>query len=477
MARHLCISVTFVDPLFHGKRDYDEPEWPPSPSRLFQALLACLRAGLRNREWSETKAEAFRWLGSIEPPLIIAPETRPGRSYSLYVPNNDSNKEPERSGRLTTKTARPHHLLSSAAVHYLWSIEDQAWPAAQHHADTICSAARHLLSLGWGIDQVVGNGRILSSVEAAGLRGQRWLAWPTYRPGSVGWRVPRRDTLADLERVYKSFVRRVQGEQYVGKIKLSCFHTVSYMSGETLPQRSYACFELPDGIAFRQEDAARAAAMLRSLACTAAKADTHQFPGGAELYVAGHVGKSEQNLPRFSFLPLPSIGQEHVDGMIRRFLIAEPFGGDGSHARWAQNRLRNLVVRDQDGNERGVLLDLWRRSSPSMLQRYAEPARTWSTVTPVIVPGFDDGKQRKAEKLVLLAAEQAGLPIAAVAEVTLRKAPFWPGSQHPRQYALPDYLKHLPGWHVRIALREPITGPLAIGAGRHAGLGLFAGER
>src|SRR5215470_17397111 len=111
MVRHLCISVTFLDPLFHCKRDNDVPEWPPSPMRLFQALIAGARAGCHNDEWSEAKAEAFRWLASCQPPLIIAPESRLAHSYSLYVPNNDSDKEPERSERLTTKTVRPQHLV------------------------------------------------------------------------------------------------------------------------------------------------------------------------------------------------------------------------------------------------------------------------------------------------------------------------------------------------------------------------------
>jgi CRISPR-associated protein Csb2 len=190
--------------------------------------------------------------------------------------------------------------------------------------------------------------------------------------------------------------------------------------------------------------------------------------------VAGHIGKLDRTPPRFSYVPLPTIGHEHADGMIRRLLIAEPLGGDGIHARWAQSRLRNATLRDQDGNDRGILLDFWRAASADMIRRYVDEARTWCTVTPVILPGFDDGKRAKAETLFLAAVRQAELPIGSVAELTLRKAPFWLGSQHPRQYAVPDYLKHLPGWHVQLLFREPVPGPLAIGAGRHAGLGTFA---
>src|SRR5690242_18471678 len=124
MIRHLCISVFFVDSLFHGKREHDEPEWPPSPMRLFQALIAGARAGCRNGEWSEIKTEAFRWLARCQPPLIVAPESRSACAYSLYVPNNDSDKEAERSERLTTKTVHPQYLLRGATLHYLWSIDE-----------------------------------------------------------------------------------------------------------------------------------------------------------------------------------------------------------------------------------------------------------------------------------------------------------------------------------------------------------------
>ena len=109
-----------------------------------------------------------------------------------------------------------------------------------------------------------------------------------------------------------------------------------------------------------------------------------------------------------------------------------------------------------------------------MVRRYVGEHQIWSTVTPVVLPGFDDGKQVKAERLFLKAVRQASIPIDGITDVTLRRAPFWPGSQHPRDYRRPKYLKHLPDWHARIEFREPVSGPLAIGAGRHAGLGIMA---
>ncbi len=468
---NLCISITFLDPFFHGKGDED-PEWPPSPMRLFQALLAGARTGARGVAWNDARASAFKWLENRPAPLIIAPAARRATRFTLYVPNNDGDKKFDRQDRLTGKLAWPHHLPNGDTVHFVWALDNGA--TVQPWSETLCEEARNLLALGWGIDQVAGNGRVLTDAEVAALPGQRWCAWPERGPGVPTWRVPTAYSLKDLDRVHQSFMRRIQGKRYRPPLKVRQFAIVEYLSTKALPPRPFAAFELPEGGAFRPESAATVAAMLRSLACTLAKADSHEFPGGSETYVAGHVRKQEGTPPRFSYLPLPTIGHEHADGLIRRLLIAEPFGGERLHALWAQDRLRNAMLRDTDGSDRGVLLDFWRPSSRPMLRRYVAEARTWCSVTPVILPGFDDGKQAKAERLLLAALAQADLPVGAIADLTVRKAPFWPGSAHPRRYAVPDYLRHLPRWHVRLGFHEDLPGPLAIGAGRHAGLGILA---
>jgi CRISPR-associated protein Csb2 len=216
------------------------------------------------------------------------------------------------------------------------------------------------------------------------------------------------------------------------------------------------------------------AAMVRSLACEYAKRDTHVFPGGSKSFVAGHVNGAKATPPRFSYLPLPAIGYPYADGMIRRVLIAEPFGGDSSHARWVQNRLRNASLKDNQGKEQAVLLGVWRASSRGIIDHYVRESTAWTSVTPVILPGFDDCEYKKAVKLCFEALKQAEIPIEGVQELSLRKAPYWPGALHPVEYRRPQYLRHLPGWHLRLIFHEPIAGPLAIGAGRHCGLGVMA---
>jgi CRISPR-associated protein Csb2 len=479
VTRYLCISVTLLDPLFHGKGDDDAPEWPPSPMRLFQALLAGSRSGCRSAEWSGPKAEAYRWLERQPPPIIIAPPARRAADYKLFVPNNDSDKIFERQDRLSRKDVRPQRIIDRGphSLHYVWVIPEEDWVEVRPHVELLCSEARYLTTLGWGIDQAVTLGRVLNRGEVAALAGYRWRAWEGPFAGSAKLRVPEEGVLEDLDRAYEAFRNRLSMDLPPKAREPRVFGTRIYLPIGMLPPRPRVAFEFPEGIAFRAQDVAKVAAMVRSLACRLAKEDedAHEFPGGAEMYVAGHVERgTDVTPPRFSYLPLPSIGHEHADGMIRRVLIAEPFGGDGVHATWAQQRLRNGTLRDERGNERGVLLDLWRRSSRRVVGLYVRESRCWYSVTPMVLPGFDDGEQVKAERLFLKAVAQAGIPIEAVDSFTLRKAPYWAGGTHPRHYFVPDYMRQFSRWQVAVRFREPIPGPLSLGVGRHVGLGLFA---
>jgi CRISPR-associated protein Csb2 len=479
VTRHLCLSITLLDPLFHGRCDDDEPEWPPSPMRVFQALVAGSRAGCRQCTWSEKKAEAFRWLECRTAPRIIAPEARRANGYTFFVPNNDSDKKFERQERLTSKFVRPHIVATGRVadvgptLHYLWPVADDEWETAHAHVETLCQEARYLMALGWGIDQAVGVGRTLAEDAVALLNGREWRAWDRVGAGRCKLRIPVPGSLKQLEQAHESFLGRLNRNQFCPPLKVSRFESVAYFSANVLPRRFHVAFEFPDGVAFGQEAANEVAAMVRSLACQLAKKDTHEFPGGSESFVAGHVNSAKLTPPRFSYLPLPTIGHRYADGMIRRVLIAEPFGGDGSHASWAESRLRNGLLKDIHGSERAVLLEP-RSSSRGVIDRYVRESRTWTSVTPIVLPGFDDCEYEKAVRLCFDALRQANLSVKGVQELSLRKAPYWPGALHPAQYRRPDYLRHLPTWHLKLVFREPVAGPLSIGAGRHCGLGVMA---
>ncbi len=371
MAHYLCLSITFLDRFFHGRtRDGRQGEWPPSPLRVFQALVAGARAGANHRWWSDQLTDAFRWLESLEPPIIVAPRSYPCRRLQMPVPNNEADKAFERQKRLTQKPVARHYLTGDPVVHYLWSLPE-GWNPQSAIAEILCVQARRLLAVGWGLDFVVGDGRVITASEARTLPGERWSPSQHNHPEGVELSVPMQGTLSDLEAVHRAFLKRLAGARYRPTPRPVVYRVMTYIPRAEIPVRHYAAFELRDRsgrrCSFPQRDVTLVAAMLRHQACEAAKGDDHRFEGGAEVYVAGHA-EGAASPPRFSYLPLPSIGGPHADGRIRRVIVAEHRGGDGRHTTWARQRLSGALLLDTEARVRAVLSAV--REEDSVLCRY-----------------------------------------------------------------------------------------------------------
>lgn len=463
MSDYLVLTVRFFDNRFHGRFAEGEPEWPPSPFRLFQALLA--GAGFAGGP-SEAERETLAWLERQPPPLIRAPVPEGQGRVLLFVPANQADVAPARQDRLTGKECRfvlfPPDRWPE--VHYLWPVTDGSPPQG------VEALAHRLVALGWGVDQASCQARLLSRDTVEKLEGVLWR--PVER--GPGFRLPHRypipGSLQDLLEAYASFRQRLpSAKQYRPHRTPRVFGTCTYLPETELPPRPAAVFRLPEGLAFRPQNVARLAAMIRGLAIQLAERDG--LPD-AETYVAGHVGPQAETPPRFSYLPLPSLGHPHADGLIRRVMLAEPFGGDGSRAAWAEGALHNARLIDETGNVLGWLRAI--TQPDTVVARYLGPGRVWGSVTPVILPGHDDRKPAKALKLLREALAHAAIPVEAIEDVALQKAPLWPGAAHPSLYFRPQYLRGLPAWHVKLIFRQAVAGPLALGAGRHVGLGLLA---
>src|SRR5262245_1992875 len=120
MPTTLLISVRFHGGRYHGRGD-----WPPSPARLFQALVAGAAQG-------ETLAvedqRALAWLGTLAPPVIAAPAARAGQGFRNFVPNNDLDAvggDPRRVGEIRApKPVRPMLFDAGRPLLYAWTFED-----------------------------------------------------------------------------------------------------------------------------------------------------------------------------------------------------------------------------------------------------------------------------------------------------------------------------------------------------------------
>jgi CRISPR-associated protein Csb2 len=496
--RWLCIEAHFLAGRYHGSHDDGRrAEWPPNPHRLFQALVAASNLGFRRTEFSDAKREAFRWLERRPPPEIVAAQGYEAGTVRLYVPNNDMDKvarawardqEPEKQPNelRTGKDLRPHRLEGDGTVRFLWSIGEEEWEASRPHAELLCAEARHLHALGLGIDLVAGNGRILSDADKRALPGKAYIAGPA----GFGWRVPVAGSFDELVERHAAQGRRVQAGGRGAQRSLAppapprVFNDVAYFprsAGRVRPVYAFALVDEEERYrSFDPRGAIEVAAWLRHAAherARKAKFDT-EF---VERFVCGHGGDAETKNDRFSYLPLPTIPFKGRDGRIRRVLLAEPFGGGGGKAQAVARRLAaaSLLAEDKDENGQPRFMADLRALSESERGRdgvfrcYLQEARCWGSATPLVLPGRDDHRSRKAHALVLKALAQAGYTTPVV-EIHLQAEPVFPGAEMARAYRVPAYLKDYPRTHAIITFAEPVPGPVALGGGRHVGLGVFA---
>ena len=503
MTDYFCISVSFLDRRFHGCCDGGHPEWPPSPLRLMQAMIA---ASARQMETDDSLNKALLWLEEQPAPLIIAPEHSIGAPCCLSVPNNaldlvgkawsrgsyfgsgDANPATHR----TMKTVRPVVLNGGDTVRYLWKIPDP-WRGSDALLPPLMKAADRIYALGWGIDLVVGHGDRIPSTRLPQLPGERWL--PAGSTGRTTLRVPVRGTFAAVRSRYRGFIERVGKEGFLPVKPLTQFQNTGYRRlGDPVP-RPCVVFELrhDDGAfcVYSQRRLVHVAGMVRHLA----KKLMLRFPppdvdqDWVERYVVGHQDRNVPDHRQLSYLPLPSLGHLHSDQAVRRIMITAP-RGDEAWLEHLARRLEGQQLEPEFGNEFGG------QGAPSLLRVYhdrvarcyTQPANRWASVTPIILPGHDDRKPAKTRKLIETALAQSGMELPCTYEWSafsrFRKshsAHKYDKNGRPGGYIRPDHLNSQTAVHLTIEFdnRAEVAGPLAIGAGRHCGfgvLGVFSAE-
>src|SRR5262245_46137634 len=93
MTVDLCISVRFVHPypLYHGRRDAKQPEWPPSPMRVFQALFNAASLRVRGRALPPDMRYALEALEQLRPEIVAPHASVSSVGYRAYVPHNQAD--------------------------------------------------------------------------------------------------------------------------------------------------------------------------------------------------------------------------------------------------------------------------------------------------------------------------------------------------------------------------------------------------
>jgi CRISPR-associated protein Csb2 len=501
---------------FHDDRYHGWPEWPPSPARLFQALVAGTAKG---GTLPQNYRDALFWLEQLDPPIIVAPPVRAGRAFRNYVPNNDIDAvggDPNRIAEIRApKLIRP--LLFDACTPLLY-----AWHFAhgEEYGETICAMAEWLYQLGRGVDMAWAWGEIIDSARLDSRLRER--VGTLYRPckggGGRPLLCPQRGSLKSLEirfaETQKRFSAVISGRQVrrlFSQAPSPRFATVAYGSR---PQRfMFELREITGESSFAPWPLVQVSQLVEKLRDGAAQRLKDALPEDVAIIERVFIGRDAKDADkptRIRIIPLPSIGSVHVVRSIRRLLIEVPPNCPlpGEDVAWAFSGLD--VIYPETGEVKAALI----RSHEDRMLRYygidnnsSAGYRIWRTVTAAVLPNKAGRRRIDPRRLQQEMAasrnsattefkeakpshermQEEGRAVAAVihalrhAEVSVRteairvqREPFEDRGARAETFADSKRFAKERLWHVEIVVAEPVRGPLVIGDGRYLGLGLMA---
>src|SRR5260370_40629037 len=197
---------------------------------------------------------------------------------------------------------------------------------------------------------------------------------------------------------------------------------------------------------FHKWEVTTVAAMLRHAAM-------EQVPPDRKEYAANHSRNQVQ------YLPLPTIGK-FSDGRIRRAVIVDTLGFLPVH------RVSELVMNDLKGN---VFTAVRETDTDSVFEQYLMPSRRWVTVPPVLLNGYDTkhGKKSltKRRKMLTKMFRVVGLPVPRTMQTFAAGETFGVSNKHGK-----NYIKTM----LAVDFETEVAGMVVVGAGRNAGMGIFA---
>lgn len=476
MPDYLDLTVRFLTDRYHGR------DWPPSPARLFQALVAGAKTGPVAAHWEDRHQSALEWLERQENPEIFARASAEGRVYTLYVPNNslDANRENTSTSKEVHPRILKDHELGQPDLLYRWCLEGTS--EIRQHATSLDELASRLRALGWGIDFAAACVNSASNPTTPALL-ERFVLDTS---GNIPLPAPRPGLLQHLDDCHRAFKDRITAKGVNPNTRPSEFGQARYRNASIAPGRRCVAFDLKqldeDAFAiFPWHQTQIVAAWLRH---AAKEAMTEEKMDSAWIgsYICGHTEAQDLG-HRLSYVPLPSIGHQHADGGIRRVMIVEPpspTSADREALDLLTIKLSGRILTDDGGTPRALLAPPENTSAvlPFYIRRLNCEAAVWESVTPVCLHGFNTLRGEislpKTNRLLCQAFETAGFAAANISSLTFQPAPYWDGCAAAGRIGVPDHLKKWPKLHVRAEFKQSVRGPVLAGLGRHYGIGLFA---
>ena len=425
--------------------DRHRPEWPPHPDRFFSALLAAAyQAAL-----GDPALAALQWLETQGAPLITASAARPRRPVTVYVPINDP---PPGDALPLSRSKQPRTfpcvVPDDPSVYFVWPA---ATPNARQRAlfDQLAANVPYL-----------GNARSLVRVTLCNAPPP-----PTWRPGDSGecvLRVPGPGRVAELVQLF-ALARRPTPS-------LLHLYTRADRPGSLPPGRG----TFGEMICLRQSGGPLVP-LTATLTVTEALRRAVLARAGEAAPGVLHGHGAALRAPHIAWIPLPFVGHQHADGHLVGVAAVLP---RGLHSTDRRSVLAAIARVDHVRLPDGRLWEL-RPVGSETPPRYTlqpatwtRPSRTWTTVTPVVLDRYPKPRPGQDMDAILQAAcryidvprpdtitvhrdgRVAGVPLSSAFRT--------------RRHGLAQRLFT----HTTVTFRDPVEGPIILGAHRHFGLGL-----
>lgn len=498
----LAIRVQFL-------AGYSGREWPPSPARLFKALVSSARAGWAqsNRKViddSLRELERQGWTDGTKLPEIVAPRAalRPPRQRR-FVPNNSKNWPPER--KLNPEKGidldeEPMVGWDIEAPHTVW----YWWPNVEaSHVSVLRDVSRRVVSVGKGEDLAVLDATD-TDPPAAAVRWQPALSGASLEVPETGC----------LDVCDAAFARDpndlplptagVRAVTYASDVVGAAYEVPTFVLG--LWRHGKRCSWDPRLLRQVVGPVRHLLDAIRVEVVDLLVRGPNERPAMAALVRRVLVGHDESDRPiaepHLAVLPLPSVLGPYPDGRVRRVALAD-FGTANDPSRRAIVELAQVLLHGRElrdnGRGTGVVLDT--EPDSQWLRSITKRSRTWVTVTPMVQPTKEltssewkrlsaarstadqapDAVARleaqlRARRLELIerSVQQAiAGQDARIASIEFGSGGAIAGVQVASHYRANGYVGETPRLHVRITFDRAVAGPIAIGRGRHVGFGVL----
>jgi CRISPR-associated protein Csb2 len=478
----LRLTLIFATGRYHGRDEQGETlEWPPSPLRMFQALVAGSHRGVYGIIHQEARDSALRWLEQLPPPAVVTGQgVETGRALINHVPNNDSLPQHVRA----SKTMMARAMTGAHALTFLWRFPSDQEALA--NASVVCAMAPLVMHLGQHQDIVYARGDIATDDGNEEMTASEQITLQPFERIDGQWKAPDAGTLYALQERYRGLLNGASALDYVIPSR-----ALDYQPRDVVKfQAPYALFELwrSDGKRLRQyeaRDLRQPSGMVRNALLEWLDANplfrqyygedlTSQLLAGHE----SHYSNSAFDGAHFAFVPIPSFDKDwQADGQIRRVLVIG-YGCETGKARElfadVVNNLNGRPLKD-DGKIIGRLLRVVSEKRDAVLRlfiRDEQPCKVWRTVTPIVFTGLTR-RSRPPEKLIARALIQAGFIATDIDSVAAFSGPILPKTTRALEYRVNGYLSSTPRYHAEVIFKRPVIGPLVIGRGRYSGFGLM----